>query len=119
MNATTFSTVWYIQTTTVILFFSIHQSTALHMAAEGGALSVVKFLHKKGANVNITECFGVRTLIAVVLENCACTFQHTRNFLYIKQQKHEKQHMFVYFCWVRELPCILLLDDVIQILWNT
>ena len=39
--------------------FCFHQSTPLHLAAEGGHLDTVKYLVEKGANIHSEKFFGV------------------------------------------------------------
>ena len=45
--------------TLLLNFFSVHQMTPLHLAAEQGRSHVVKFLTEKGANVDIKNIKGV------------------------------------------------------------
>ena len=45
--------------TLLLNFFSVHQMTPLHLAAERGRSHVVKFLTEKGANVNKINFKGV------------------------------------------------------------
>ena len=38
-----------------ILYYLQHGETALHMAASGGHLEIVKYLHEKGSNIHATD----------------------------------------------------------------
>ena len=54
----------FLEVTLLLHFLSVHQMTPLHVAVErGDRINILKYLLKKGAEIDITDDYGVNKFL--------------------------------------------------------